>query len=147
MLASAAVPGVGENGDGLGLRNIPAPGGGVASGYAVDVDMYQDPGDSTDLGPTTFKLLTMPGFKVVAAVAVPSPLNDGNLYPVDVSWRAPSSLSATLHAPGGALVTVSSSDPGLTASSAYFGFTGATGGVSDSHNEIAAMTVTFTCEP
>jgi len=65
---------------------------------------------------------------------------------VDVSWRAPSTLSATLHAPGGALVKVSSTNPGLTTSSAYFGFTGATGGTSDSHNEIAGITLIDTCE-
>jgi hypothetical protein len=147
LASSGAPPGVGESGDGLGLRNIAANGGGVASGYAVDVDMYQDFPDTTDLGPTTFKLLTMPQFKVVAEILVPSALNDGNVYAVDVSWRPPSTMTATLHGPG-APITLTSSDPGLSvASSAYIGFTGATGQIADSHNEVAGGTVTYTCAP
>ena len=144
VLASSGVPDVGDTGDGLGLRNITAPGGAVPAGYAVDVDMFRNTSDPTDLGPTTLKLVAMPGFRIVAETAVPSALNDGNLYAVDVSWRAPSTLTATLHAPGGALVKVSSSDPGLTAAGGYLGFTAATGG-SDSHNEIAGITVADTC--
>jgi hypothetical protein len=147
LASTGSPPGVGENGDGLGLRNIAAAGGGVASGYAVDVDMYQDFGDTTDLGPTTLKLLTMPAFKVVAALAVPSALNDGNVYPVNVTWRPPSTLTATLHGPG-APVTVTSSDPGLAVTSAaYIGVTGATGGIADSHNQVAEIAVTNTCAP
>jgi hypothetical protein len=89
----------------------------------------------------------MPAFRVVAEVLVPAALNDGNVYSVDVSSRPPSALTATLHGPGGIAVTVSSNDPGLTASSPYLGFTAATGGISDSHNEIAGITVTLTCAP
>jgi hypothetical protein len=149
VLASGGggVPGVGEGGDGLGLRNLASPFGGVVSGYAVDVDMYQNTTDTTDLGPTTLKLLTMPAFRVVAEILVPAAMNDGNVYSVDVSWRPPSVLTATLHGPGGTPVTVSSSDPGLVAPSPYLGFTAATGGISDSHNEIAGLTVTSTCAP
>jgi hypothetical protein len=148
VLSSDGTPRVGDDGDGLGLRNITASGGdgGVPSGYAVEVVTYDDTTDPTDLGPTTLKLATMPGFTPVAEAVVPAALNDGNTYTVDVSWRAPSSLRATLHAPGGGLVTVTSTSPGLTASSPYLGFTGATGGVSDSHNEITGITVTGTCE-
>ena len=146
MLASGSVPGVGDTGEGLGLRNVTGGDGGIPAGYAVDVDMFQNSDDPTDLGATTLKLVTMPGFKVVAETLVPAALNDGNLYAVDVSWRAPSSLSATLRAPDGGLVTVSSTDPGLTASSAYLGFTAATGGGSDSHNEVAGIAMTDTCQ-
>jgi hypothetical protein len=147
VLTSSSAPGVGSDGSGLGLQNITAPGGdgGVLAGYAVDVDMFQDTGDPSDLGPTTLKLVTMPGFVPVAETVVPFALNDGNLYAVDVSWLAPSSLTATLHVPDGGLVRVSSSDPRLTAPSAYLGFTAATGGISNSHNEVGGVTVTETC--
>jgi hypothetical protein len=148
VLSSDGAPGVGDDGDGLGLRNITESSGdgGIPSGYAVELVTYDNTTDPTNLGPTTLKLATMPGFTPVAEVAVPSALNDGNVYAVDVSWRAPSNLSATLHGPDGGTINVTSSNPGLTASSAYFGFTGATGGISDSHNEIAGITVTNTCE-
>jgi Bacterial lectin len=148
VLSSRGAPGVGDDGEGLGLQNITASGGdgGVLAGYAVEVVMYDNTSDPTNLGPVTLKLATMPGFTPVAELAVPTALNDGNTYAVDVSWRAPSYLSATLHGPDGGVFNVTSSNPGLTAPSAYFGFTGATGGVSDSHNEIAGFTVSDTCE-
>jgi hypothetical protein len=146
VLSSNATPGVGDKGDGLGLRGLAASDGGVAQGYAVVLDMFENQGDPTDLAPMTLKLLTMPDFKPVAETAVGAALHDGNVYPVDVSWRAPSSLTATLHGSAGALVTVTSSDPGLASPSAFLGFTGATGAMSDSHNEIAGITVTQTCQ-
>ena len=136
-----------DDGDGLGLRNITEPGGdgGIPSGYAVELVTYDNTTYPTNLGAVTLKLATMPGFTPVAETAVPA-LNDGNTYSVEVSWRAPSSLRATLYGPDGGVFSVTSSNPGLTASSATFGFTGATGGVSDSHNEIAGITVTDTCQ-
>jgi hypothetical protein len=148
VLSSDGMPKVGDDGDGLGLRNITESGGdgGVPSGYAVELVTYDNTTDPTNLGATTLKLATMPGFTPVAETLVPAALNDGNVYAVDVSWRAPSYVSATLHEPDGGLINVTSSNPGLTASSPYFGFTGATGGISDSHNEIAGITVTDTCE-
>jgi hypothetical protein len=148
VLSSDSTPGVGNDGDGLGLQDITESGGdgGIPSGYAVEVVTYQNTSDPTNVGLVTLKLATMPGFTPVAETAVPTPLNDGNVYAVDVSWRAPSWLSATLFGPDGGVFKVSSSNPGLTATSAYFGFTGATGGVSDSHNEIAGITVAETCE-
>jgi hypothetical protein len=96
----------------------------------------------------TLKLVTMPAFTPVAEALVPFALNDGNIYSVDVSWRAPSTLTATLHAgpDAGTPITVTSSDPRLFASTPYFGFTAGTGGNSDSHNEIAGVTVNRTCE-
>ena len=142
VLQAAAMPGVGASGDGVGLRNLAG-----VTGYAVDVDTFKNPGDPTDLGTTTLKLVTMPSFSVVAKIAVPSALDDGNVYAVDVSWRAPSSLTATLHGPGGTTFQVSSSDSGLaTSGPAYLGFTGATGGESDSHNEVAGVTIASTCD-
>lgn len=148
VLSSDGTPTVGDDGDGLGLRNITESGGdgGIPSGYAVEVVMYDNTTDPTNLGPTTLKLATMPGFTPVAEVLVPGLLNDGNTYAIDVSWRASSYLSATLHGPDGGVTNVTSTNPGLTASSAYFGFTGATGGLSDSHNEIAGITVSETCQ-
>jgi hypothetical protein len=137
---------LGNDGEGLGLQGIAEPDGGAIPGYAVAVDMFQNSTDPTDLGPTTLKIITMPGFDVVAETLVPGALNDGNVYAVDVSWRAPSSLTATLHAPGGTLVNVSSSAPGLSWASGYLGFTGATGAGTDSHNEISGLTITSTCE-
>jgi Bacterial lectin len=147
VLSSDGTPTVGDDGNGLGLRNITESGGdgGIPSGYAVEVVMYDNTSDPTNLGPTTLKLATMPGFTPIAEVLVPGVLNDGNTYAVDVSWRAPSYLSATLHGPDGGVTNVTSSNPGLTASTASFGFTGATGGISDSHNEITAITVNETC--
>jgi hypothetical protein len=148
VLSASGMPGVGNDGAGLGLQGITATGsdGGAASGYAIAPVTYQNTSDPTDLGPTTLKLATMPGFRPVAEALVPASLNDGNVYAVDVSWRAPSSLRARLHEPDGGVVDVTSTNPGLTATSPYFGFTGATGGISDSHNEIAGITVTETCE-
>jgi hypothetical protein len=148
VLSSSGTPGVGNDGDGLGLQGITATGGdgGIPSGYAVELVTYDNTTDPTNLGPTTLKLATMPGFTPVAEALVPAALNDGNVYAIDVSWRAPSSLRATLHEPDGGLIDVTSTNPGLTAASPYFGFTGATGGISDSHNEIAGITVTDTCE-
>jgi hypothetical protein len=146
VLQTSTMPGVGDGGDGIGLRNI-FDGGATGSGYAVDVDMYQNSSDPTDLGPTTLKLVTMPGFTVVAEAAVPLALNDGNTYAVDVTWRAPSTLTATLHTGNGSSVQVTSSDPGLaTTAPAFFGFTGATGGGADSHNEIAGLTILDVCQ-
>jgi hypothetical protein len=150
LASDDGVPGVGDEGDGLGLRGITGAAGGAAvlSGYAVELVTYQESTDTTDLGPITLKLATMPGFLPVAEMAVPTALNDGNVYSVGVSWHAPSTLSATLYGPDGGVVSVTSSDPGLTlgASGAYLGFTAATGGVSDSHNEIAGITVAETCQ-
>jgi hypothetical protein len=148
VLSAHGMPTVGNDGNGLGLLNISESGGdgGIPSGYAVEVVMYDNTTDPTNLGPTTLKLATMPGFTPVAEVLVPGVLNDGNTYAIDVSWRAPSYLSATLHGADGGVTNVTSNNPGLTASSAYFGFTGATGGLSDSHNEIAGITVNRTCQ-
>jgi hypothetical protein len=144
VLSSDGAPTVGDDGDGLGLRNIRESGGdgGIPSGYAVEIVMYDNTTVPTNLGPITLKLATMPGFTPIAEALVPAVLNDGNAHAVDVSWRAPSYLSATLHEPDGGLVNVGATNPAFTASPAYFGFTGSTGGVSDSHNEIAGITVT-----
>jgi hypothetical protein len=150
VLASVGAPGAGASGAGLGLQNVAESGGdgGVPSGYAVAVDMFQEEGDPTSLGPVTLKLVTMPGFTPVAETLVPFALNDGNVYAVNVAWRAPSTLTATLHAgpDAGTPVTVTSSNPGLAAPAAYLGFTASTGSSSDSHNEIAGITVSLTCE-
>jgi hypothetical protein len=145
VLSSASPPGVGANGEGLGLQNITGQGGGRLSGYAVEVVTYWDMSNPTSLGPVTLKLTSMPSFTPVAEVAVPTDLNDGNVYTVDVSWRAPGFLSATLHGPG-ADYNVTSSDAGLAAPSAYLGFTAATGAISNSQNEIVAITVKDTCQ-
>ena len=146
VLQAAGIPGVGDDGDGIGLRNLPAPDGGVVSGYAVVVDTYKSATDTTDLAATTLKLVAMPSFVIVAVTAVPVALNDGNVYAVDVSWRAPSTLTATLHGPGGATYRVTSIDPRLSITTrAFLGFTGSTGGASDSHNEIAGLTIVQTC--
>ena len=145
VIQASAMPGVGDNGDGIGLRNVAGDGSAI-SGYAVVVDMYKSANDPTDLGPTTLKIVAMPEFRVVAGAALLVALNDGNVYAVDVSWRAPSTLTATLHGPGGVTTSVSSHDPALTTTApAYVGFTGATGGASDSHNEIASAAFFLTC--
>jgi hypothetical protein len=150
VLASPSIPGVGSDGSGLGLEGIgPASGGaGVLSGYAVALDTYQDDGDPTDVAPVTLKLVKMPGFQIVAYAGVGASLNDGNVYGIDVSWSAPSSLTATFHEADGGVVTISSSDPGLSVGpgAAYLGFTAATGSASNTHNEIAGITVATTCE-
>jgi hypothetical protein len=150
VLASPSVPGVGANGSGLGLEGIGVQSGdaGVLYGYAVALDTYQDDGDPTDVAPVTLKLLKMPAFDVVAYVGVGASLNDGNVYEIDVSWNAPSSLTATFRDADGGVATVTSSDPGLSvgSSAAYIGFTAATGSASNTHNEIAGVTVVTTCE-
>lgn len=114
VLSSIGTPGVGDDGDGLGLRNITESGGdgGIPSGYAVELVTYDNTTDPTNLGAVTLKLATMPGFTPVAETAVPA-LNDGNTYSVEVSWRAPSSLRATLYGPDGGVFNVTSSNPGL----------------------------------
>ena len=146
VLQAAGMPGVGDDGDGIGLRNLPAPDGGVVLGYAVVVDTYKSATDTTDLGASTLKLVAMPSFVIVAVTAVPVALNDGNVYAVDVSWRAPSTLTATLHGPGGATYRVTSIDPRLSITArAFLGFTGSTGATSDSHNEIAGLTIVQIC--
>jgi hypothetical protein len=136
VLASATAPSatfIGDNGDGMGLRGIP----GGATGYAVGLYVY---------GGIKLELLSMPGFKTVASQTAQGALNDGTQYAVDVSWRAPSSLTATLHGPT-APVTVSSSDPSLASPGpAWFGATASTGPSSDSLNELAAITVTRACQ-
>ena len=146
VIDSSAPLDVGTNGQGVGLQGLAGPDGGVATGYAVVFDTYQNTNDPTDLGPATLKLVALPQFRVVAATAVPATLNDGNVYDVDVSWRAPGTLSAALHAPGG-IVRVSAADPALgVAGVATLGFTGATGGSADSHNEIAGLTIADACQ-
>lgn len=148
VLAGGA-PGVGAGGDGVGLQSIaPAVGGPVLAGYAVDMDMYQNTTDMTDIAPNTLKLVAMPAFAIVAETAVPPALNDGNSYTIDVAWRAPSTLTATLHGPNGQDFTATSNDPRLAAPpmAAWIGFTGATGGISDSHNEISSLTFIDVCK-
>jgi len=139
--------GAGDDGDGLGLRNVKGvDGGGDFPGYAVAVEMYKSgAGDP----PTKLEIVTMPDFRVISAEDAGAALNDGNVYAVDVSWRragASGVLNATLHMPDGGTVSVQATDPklGLTGST-FLGFTAATGGVTDSHNEIAGITVTNTC--
>jgi hypothetical protein len=147
VLSSGSTPGVGAGGQGLGLQSITGDDGGMLSGYAVEVVTYQDSSDPTSIDVVTLKLASMPSFTPVAETAVPTALNDGNPYTVDVSWRAPGFLSATLHGPGAADYNVTSSDAGLAAPSpAYLGFTAATGAIADSQNEIAGITVKDTCE-
>jgi hypothetical protein len=146
VLETSGLPGVGDEGDGIGLRNLAPPDGGTLAGYAVIVDMFKATGDVTDVGPTTLKIVVMPGFRFVATVALPATLNDGMVYSVDVSWRAPT-LTATLHGPGGVAVHAASNDPSLALSApALVGFAGATGGASDSHNEIVSGSITATCD-
>jgi hypothetical protein len=143
LLEAQAVPYLGDPGDGLGLRSLP-----MVTGYAVVVDMFQDSGDPTDLAQTTLKLVTMPDFHSVAQTGLAAALNDGNTYSVDVSWRAPSSLTAKLHGPNGSVTMVTSGDPGLaTTMPAYLGFTAATGAASDSRNQIAGVNVVDVCMP
>ncbi len=134
VLQTAARPDnnfVGGDGSGLGLQGL------TANGYAVAIDMYNT---------NEIRIVSMPTFTIVASKANADMLNDGNVHSVDVSWRAPSSITATLHSTSGDL-TVTSSDPALTvAGAAWFGFTGATGGGSNSHNEIAGLVVDGLCQ-
>ena len=146
VIDADGAPGVGGNGSGIGLQNLPGPDGGLVSGYAVVLDTYKNSNDPTDLGPATLKLFVLPAFTVIANIAVPETLNDGNVYAIDVSWRAPGTLSATLHAPGG-LITVSGMNAGFAVpGSATIGFTASTGGSANSHNEIAGLTITDACD-
>jgi hypothetical protein len=143
VIASSAMPDVGDNGDGIGIRNAAAG----APGFAVVVDMYRTPSDPTDLDKTTLKIVTLPSFGVIANVGIGKKYNDGFVYSADVSWRAPGSIRVTLQVPQTAPVTLSANDPGLAfASPAFFGFTGATGAASDSHQEIAGLSIVSTCE-
>ncbi len=147
VLQAGGVPGVGDDGDGVGLRNLPTSDGGTVSGFAVVLDTYKTATDNTDLGPTTLKLVAMPGFVIVTGVAIPFAINDGNIHAIDVSWRAPSTLTATFRGgDAGTFRATSTNDARLTVGGrAYFGFTGATGGSSDSHNEIAGITIVQIC--
>jgi hypothetical protein len=134
VLASSTTPDsnyVGMNGSGLGLQGL------SGTGYAVAIDMYNT---------NEIRLVTMPDYTTVATKDNADTLNDGNVHSVDVSWYAPSTLTATLHSTSGDL-TVTSTNAGLTTTGpAWFGFTGATGGGSDSHNEIASITVNGLCQ-
>jgi hypothetical protein len=141
VLAATSTPGVGDDGDGIGLRNI----SGSAVGYAVVVDMYKNLTDPTDDDVTTLKVLTMPGFVVVAHQGLAEKLDDGNLHEVDVTF-AQGTLSAVLHGPT-LTSTVTGIAPGFSqVLPAYVGFTGATGGGSNAHQEIASATLTAACE-
>lgn len=134
VLQMAATPDgnfVGSNGSGLGLQGL------QATGYAVAIDMY---------GTNEIRLVAMPGYAILDSKANADQLNDGNVHSVDVSWRAPGTLTATLHSTSGDL-TVTSASAGLPATGpSWFGFTGATGGGSDSHNEIASLVVNDMCQ-
>jgi Bacterial lectin len=134
VLQVAAAPDdnfVGNDGANLGLQGL------QANGYAVAVDMY---------GTNEIRLVTMPSYTIVDSKANGDMLNDGNVYSVDVSWHAPSTLTATLHSTSGDL-TVSSTNAGLTTTGpAWFGFTGSTGGSADSHNEVASLVVKDLCQ-
>jgi len=146
VVGASAAPDVGDDGDGLGLRNLGNGDGGTVSGYAVAVDMYKSSSDPTDLDTTTLKIIAMPQFSVVAKVGLHAALNDGNVYAVDVSWRAPHTIVVALHGPGGVL-PLSANDPALAQpANAYIGFTAATGGGSNSHQEAAGLSVTMTCQ-
>jgi hypothetical protein len=124
---------VGNNGDAMGLKGI----AGKATGYAVGLYLY---------GGINLEILSMPKFQALASQTSQASLNDGNDYAVDVSWRAPSTLTATLHGPNGP-ITVTSSDPSLAAPGpAWFGVTASTGPASNSHNELAGIAVTDACE-
>jgi hypothetical protein len=137
VLQTATMPDAGNNGDGLGLDGLDYP------GYAVIVDMHQSaPTDDDD---TTLKLATMPNLKIIAHTGLNQKLDDGNLHSVDVSFRAPSSLSATLHAPGKD-VTLAKLDNGFAQTApAWVGFTGSTGGSASAHNEIASANMKSAC--
>jgi hypothetical protein len=134
VLQSATVPDnnfVGNNGGGLGLQGL------SGTGYAVALDMYTT---------NEILLVAMPSFTTLDSKANSDTLNDGNVHSVDVSWHAPGTLTATLHSTSGDL-TVSSSNASLgTTGAAWFGFTGATGGGSDSHNEVASLVVKSMCQ-
>jgi hypothetical protein len=134
VLQTAATPNtnyVGMNGSGLGLQGL------SGTGYAVAIDMYNT---------NEIRLVTMPDYTIVDSKANGDTLNDGNVHAVDVSWHAPSALTATLHSTSGDL-TVTSTHAGLTTTGpAWFGFTGATGGGSNSHNEIAALSISGLCQ-
>jgi hypothetical protein len=136
VLQTATVPSstfVGNNGDAMGLQGIP----GSPTGYAVALYLY---------GGLDLELVTMPDFTVVASKTTTDALNDGNLYEVDVTWQAPSTLTATVHAPSG-LVTVTSSDAGLaTTGPAWVGVTASTGVSSDTHYELAGISVARVCQ-
>jgi hypothetical protein len=136
LLQTATVPSstfVGNNGDAMGLQGIP----GSPTGYAVALYLY---------GGLDLELVTMPNFTVVASKTTSDALNDGGLYDVDVTWQAPSTLTATVHAPSG-LVTVTSSDAGLaTTGPAWVGVTASTGVASDTHNELAGISVGSVCQ-
>jgi Bacterial lectin len=122
---------VGNDGSGLGLQGL------TGTGYAVAIDMYNT---------NEILLVGMPSFTTLDSKANGDTLNDGNVHSVDVSWHAPSTLTATLHSTSGDL-TVSSTNAGLaTTGPAWFGFTGATGGGSDSHNEVASLVVKALCQ-
>jgi hypothetical protein len=122
---------VGSKGSGLGLQGL------SGSGYAVAIAMFNT---------NQIRLVTMPSYTTLESKGNSDTLNDGKIHAVDVSWRAPSTLTATLHSTSGDL-TVTSNDAGLaTKGSAWFGFTGATGMISDSHNEIASIVVKSLCQ-
>jgi hypothetical protein len=134
VLQTSAMPDnnfVGGNASGLGLQGL------AGTGYAVAIEMYTT---------NEIRLVTMPGYTIVDSKANGDQLNDGNIHSVDVSWRAPSTLTATLHSTSGDL-TVSSANAGLTTTGpAWFGFTGSTGAGADSHNEIASLVVKDVCQ-
>jgi hypothetical protein len=139
VLQGAAVPALGNDGDGIGLRGLPN------TGYAVIVDMYKTSTDVTDLATTTLKLVTMPAFVTIANVGLSEALNDGKVHLVEVSLTGGSTLSATVHGPT-LQATVTKTDPAFaTTTASYVGFTAATGGGSNSHNEVATLTVLDAC--
>jgi Bacterial lectin len=140
VLQGGSEPNVGDNGNGIGLRNLNG-----YTGYAVVVDMYKDNADATDLATTTLKFVKMPGFAILAKAGLAEALNDGNEHAVDVAL-AGTTLTATVHGPT-LTTTLSWSDLAFAPTArAYFGFTSSTGGACNSHNEIASLTVADVCQ-
>jgi hypothetical protein len=139
VLGASAPLEPGEDGSGLGLRGVGAP------GFAVAVDMFRDSNDPTDDGGTTLKLIAMPSFEVIAHVRHAESLNDGALYQVDVALEADGTLEATLH--GRAVTTkVRHTHAAFRVPSpAILGATAATGDASNSHNELVSITIAGGC--
>jgi hypothetical protein len=123
---------VGTTGDAMGLRGIP----GATGGYAVGLYLYAG---------INFQLFSMPDFTAVASQTMAGAINDGTSYEVDVSWRAPSTLTATLRLPGGPLTVTSSDARFASPGPAWLGVTAATGPASNAHNELATATVVDVC--
>jgi len=139
VVESATTPGIGAAGNSsYGLNGLGLP------GYAVVVDMYKNAPDTTDDDVTTLKVLSLPTETVLAHTGCADMLNDGAAHRVDISVTT-TNIHVVLHGITCTADIKSTNNQFQRAAPVYMGFTGATGQVSNSHNEIESASI-YACK-